>query len=53
MSIPFAAVSSAALAQADRLVADWFPAGKFVSHEFKIGNLRGDPADSLSVNVLR
>jgi putative DNA primase/helicase len=49
--IPFEQIAAAALAQADRLLPEWFPAGRKVGREFKIGNLQGDAGDSLSVNL--
>jgi hypothetical protein len=49
--IPFAAISAAALAVAPSLLADWFPQGRRFGHEFKIGNIRGEPGESLSVNL--
>lgn len=51
MSIPFEQISAAALSQADRLLATWFPRGRKVGREFKIGNLAGDPGDSLCINL--
>jgi hypothetical protein len=45
------AVADLALRDADRLLAEWFPAGKRVGNEFSIGNLRGEPGNSLSINV--
>jgi hypothetical protein len=49
--IPFDQISAAALACAPSLLADWFPHGKRCGHEFKIGSIRGEPGDSLSVNL--
>jgi putative DNA primase/helicase len=49
--IPFDKIQAAALARADRLLPEWFPRGKRVGREFKIGNIRGDSGESLSVNV--
>jgi hypothetical protein len=51
MSIPFAQISAAALAIAPSLLADWFPHGRQYGREFKVGNLRGDPGTSLSINL--
>lgn len=51
MAIPFEEISRAALTQADSLLASWFPRGRKIGREFKIGNLRGDPGDSLSINL--
>jgi D5 N terminal like/Domain of unknown function (DUF6371) len=50
-SIIFDAIRHASLAQANRLLADWFPAGRRVGREFKIGNISGDAGESLSVNL--
>lgn len=47
----FAAVSRAALAVAERLLADWLPKGTRIGAEFKCGDLSGRPGTSLSVNV--
>ena len=41
-AIPFEQIQSASLAQADRLLRDWFPAGKRVGKEFLVGNIHGD-----------
>jgi hypothetical protein len=49
--ISFEEIKEAALAQAPRLLADWFPAGRLRGNEFKIGNLNGDPDESLSINI--
>jgi putative DNA primase/helicase len=49
--IPFEAIQAAALSQAEQLLGDWFPAGRKIGREFKIGNLRGDPGESLSINL--
>ena len=49
--IDFASLASLALSQSGDLLARWFPAGKLKGHEYKVGNLRGEPGDSLSINV--
>jgi AAA domain-containing protein/uncharacterized protein DUF6371 len=49
--IPFDAISAAALANAPSLLADWFPHGRKRGLEFKIGSIRGEPGESLSVNL--
>jgi 5S rRNA maturation endonuclease (ribonuclease M5) len=49
--IPFDAISAAALASAPSLLADWFPHGKRHGREFKIGSIRGEPGESLSINL--
>ena len=48
--IPFANINAAALAQARVLLAAWFPAGTFHGDEFHIGNIAGEPGQSLKVN---
>ena len=50
-AIPFEAIRVAAFAQADRLLRDWFPHGRIVGREFKIGDLQGRPGESLSINL--
>ena len=50
-AIPFEQIQSASLAQADRLLRDWFPAGKRVGKEFLVGNIHGDAGESLKVNL--
>lgn len=49
--IPFEQISAAALAHADRLLPEWFPHGKRVGHEFKVGSIRGELGESLSINL--
>jgi putative DNA primase/helicase len=49
--IPFDAIRAAALASAPSLLADWFPQGRRCGPEFKIGSIRGEPGESLSVNL--
>lgn len=49
--IDFAAVNAAALSALPSLLQRWFPTGFRVGPEFKVGNLRGDPGDSLSINL--
>ena len=51
MSIPFDAINSVALGQYPSLLHDWLPAGKIRGHEFIVGDLRGTPGESLSVNI--
>jgi putative DNA primase/helicase len=50
-SIPFDQIQAAALAQADRLLTDWFPQGKQSGREFKVGSIRGERGESLSINL--
>jgi putative DNA primase/helicase len=40
------------LSNSRHLLETWFPNGKWVGKEFRIGNLAGDPGQSLSVNHL-
>ena len=47
----FAAVNAAALPLLPSLCQEWFPAGKVVGTEFKVGNLQGAAGDSLSINL--
>jgi AAA domain len=49
--IPFDQIRDLSLAQADRLLCDWFPNGKRVGREFKVGNIAGDRGESLSINL--
>ena len=49
--IPFERIAKAALAQCERLLREWFPAGRLSGREFKIGDLQGNPGESLSINV--
>ena len=51
--IPFDVIAAAALSQARTLLPQWFPEGKFVGHEFAVGNIRGEPGDSLQFNVTK
>ena len=47
----FDQIQAAALAQADQLLIEWFPNGRQVGREFKVGNLAGEPGQSLSINL--
>lgn len=49
--LDFEGIARLALAQADHLLPRWFPAGRKHGAEFKVGNLRGDLGDSLSINT--
>jgi hypothetical protein len=49
--IPFEQIRDVSLAQAARLLADWFPNGRVVGREFKVGNIYGDAGESLSINI--
>jgi hypothetical protein len=50
-SIPFEQIQSVSLAQADRLLSEWFPRGRRFGKEFKVGNIQGDSGESLSINL--
>lgn len=39
------------LPQAESLLRDWYPAGKQVGSEYKLGSLSGDEGESLSINT--
>ncbi len=47
----FDEVNAAALAAYLGLLTRWFPKGRLHGHEFRVGNLQGDPGESLGVNV--
>ncbi|HXF44896.1 MAG TPA: VapE domain-containing protein, partial [Burkholderiaceae bacterium] len=49
--INFEELAARLASRAHELLPQWFPAGKFRGHEFVVGNLAGDPGESLSVNV--
>ena len=51
MSIPFDQIRDVSLAQAHRLLAEWFPNGRVIGREFKVGNIAGDPGESLRINL--
>lgn len=44
-------VAAAALGQADRLLYEWFPNGTVKGGYFHIGNLHGDPGESLAIKL--
>jgi hypothetical protein len=50
-TIPFEQIRAVSLAHAPRLLADWFPSGRIVGREFLVGNIYGDPGESLSINI--
>ena len=50
-TIPFDHIRDVSLAQAPRLLAEWFPNGRVVGREFKVGNIAGDPGISLCINL--
>jgi putative DNA primase/helicase len=51
MAIDFAALAARLLQQSRSLLAEWYPQGKLVGHEYKIGDVFGGEGDSLSINV--
>ena len=48
--IDFKEIAAAALSRAPGIVQTWLPGGKLMGQEYRVGNLRGDKGDSLSVN---
>lgn len=50
MAIDFPALAARLLGSADALLAAWFPAGKIRGAEYLVGNLAGEPGESLSIN---
>lgn len=50
MSIDFKLLASRLLNNSTSLLEEWFPSGKWVGHEYKIGDIHGSPGDSLSIN---
>ena len=49
--VNFEGINAAALAASPELLKKWLPRGRVVGREFQVGNLRGDPGDSLKVNL--
>lgn len=49
--IDFKQLADTALVHAKNLVPDWLPAGRLEGHEWRAGNVRGDPGKSLAVNL--
>lgn len=49
--IDFEGLSRALLGRIRDLLPGWLPGGKPVGHEYVCGNLRGEPGDSLKVNL--
>ena len=49
--INFERVAQDLLADARGNLMQWFPAGKVHGKEFKVGNLQGEPGESLSINI--
>lgn len=52
MSIDFASVNAHLIARAQQFLADMFPAGKVKGREFCIGDIRGEPGESLKINLV-
>jgi hypothetical protein len=50
-TIDFATINAAALAVLPSLVARWLPNGRRVGHEWVVGSIRGEPGNSLKVNL--
>jgi hypothetical protein len=50
-AIPFDQIRDVSLAQAGSLLRGWFPNGRVIGREFKVGNIAGDPGESLSINL--
>lgn len=48
--LDFAGLRSELLADSRQLLPKWFQAGKWKGREFVIGNLQGEPGESLSIN---
>lgn len=51
MRIDFAGINASLLARSREFLLSVFPAGRIEGHEFKIGNIQGDPGRSLSINL--
>ena len=51
MTMDFRGLADRLLADADRLLAQWLPAGRRQGHEFKCGSVAGEAGDSLSINI--
>jgi len=49
--LDFEGLAQRLLQDARALVEAWLPGGKFHGHEYVIGNLAGEPGESLSINV--
>ncbi|HTU54975.1 MAG TPA: AAA family ATPase [Acetobacteraceae bacterium] len=50
-ALPFDQIRDAARAQAPRLLRAWFPEGRLVGREFRVGDITGTPGESLRVNL--
>lgn len=51
MSTDFTQIASAALSNAEGLLAEWFPNGRRISGEFRMGDIRGGEGNSLAVSL--
>ena len=49
--IDFEKIGEAALSRARELLPEWLPGGRIVGREYVCGNLRGDPGESLKINI--
>ena len=49
--LDFRGLANRLLADADRLLAQWLPAGKRIGAEYRVGSLAGEAGQSLSINV--
>lgn len=47
----FETIAKAALGQSVQLLERWLPAGRLVGHEYHVGNLQGEPGESLRINT--
>lgn len=51
MTMDFRGLADRLLADADRLLAQWLPAGRRQGNEYKCGSVAGEAGDSLSINI--
>lgn len=51
MAIDFKGINASLLARSRDFLLSIFPAGRIEGHEFKIGNIHGEPGRSLSINL--
>lgn len=49
--IDFVRIAEAALSRARELLPEWLPGGRIIGREYVCGNLRGEPGESLKVNL--
>ena len=52
MAVDFERVHQSLLQRVETLLHEWFPAGKRLGNEYKIGDLAGEPGESLSINMV-